>query len=62
MLITKFFNTKMCLLKKKKMAVKVDKCCTVFLQQHVFYCSVFKAVDGTHFEKFEKWTSLPGLD
>ena len=47
MLIIKLFNTKMCLL--KKMAVKVDRCCTVFVQPHVVYCSVCKALDWTHF-------------
>ena len=47
MLITKLFNSKMCLL--EKVAVKLVQCCAVFEQSHVVYCGVCETVDGTYF-------------
>ena len=34
---------------KEKIQSKLHQCCAMFLQPHVVYCRVCKAVDGLHF-------------
>ena len=48
MLITKLLRTqtRAC---EKRLQSKLDQCCAVYVQAHLAYCSVCKAVDGTHF-------------
>ena len=59
MLITNIFKHKHV---KKKMQSNLRQSFAVFVQPHVMYCSVCKAVNGTNWNKFDKWTSLPELD
>ena len=51
MLITKLLFKHKHVHWKKKMQSKLDQCCAVFVQPHVVYCNVCKAVDGAHFLK-----------
>ena len=37
--------------RKKKMPLKLDQCCAVFIQPLVVYCKICKAVDRTHFAR-----------
>ena len=50
MFITNHSNTSKGVGMKKYLQEKLEECCAFFfLQPHVIYCNVCKAVDGTHF-------------
>ena len=47
---------------EKKMQSKLDQYCGIIVQSHMVYCSVCKAVDGTHFVRNLISNDLPHED